>query len=314
MLTALVGNEFIKQRLADMIRADRLVHAFIIEGNEGSGRHTLASIIAASATCTAEQSPCGECKFCHASRTFAHPDILLYKPAKTVFTVGTVRDIISEAYMMPIEARRKVFVLERADAMNEEAANALLKILEEPPGGVIFILITESAAALPVTVRSRCVTFTLTEPDEAEAAEYLAKKLPETGADIIAEALKKSGGNIGRALSVLSGDAAETESDAEFCLSAAARHDVYGLLKVFSKYEKSGARAAQLMNEISRAATGRLSRGAFGTENTAGELGVTAAVKIAETANGAADLLKGNCHTLLTLTRAAAELAAAETK
>ncbi len=305
MFESLVGNEFIKSRLAEMIKNGRLVHAFIIEGDEGSGRHTLASLIAAAAVCTGENPPCGECKFCHASRTFAHPDILLYKPAKTVFTVGTVREIISEAYMMPIEARRKVCVLEKTDAMNEESANALLKILEEPPGDVIFILLTSSAAALPVTVRSRCVTFTLTEPDGAESQAYLAKKFPEAGADAIAESLKKSGGSIGRAEKILSGDGADCAADAEQCLAAAARHDVYGLLKIFAKYEKSGVRAAQLLSEISRAAAGQLS----GCSENVTKLSENGAVNAAEAANEAAGMLKGNCQVSLTLTRAAAKLA-----
>ena len=101
-------------------------------------------------------------------------DISVYSPEKTVFSIKTVREKIRvDAYIKPIESKRKVFVLEHAELMSAEAQNAMLKILEEPPDSVIFILLTTSAALLLPTIRSRCLTLTLREPETDRAFTYI---------------------------------------------------------------------------------------------------------------------------------------------
>lgn len=198
MFSKLVGNDLFKQSIKNMMQDNRLVHSFIIEGEKGLGKHTAAGIIAAAAMCESSYAPCGECRVCNLASELKHPDITVYSADKSTFKISTVRKIRTDALLLPIEAKRKVFVLENTELMNFEAQNAMLKILEEPPDSVIFILLTESAHLLLTTIRSRCVTVSLREPEIEEAAEFLVKKTGKDKSDVLA-ALEEYNGNIGKA-------------------------------------------------------------------------------------------------------------------
>ena len=303
MFKTLAGNAYIKERIKDMLSSGRLVHSFIIEGDEGLGKHTLASIIAAAANCTESSPPCGECKFCKTAKTFSHPDIKLYKPTKTRFSIDTVREIRKEAYIMPIEAKRQVFVLQNAELMTTEAANALLKILEEPPGTAMFILLTSSAALLPVTVRSRCLTFTLSEPDIREAADYLEARFPEHSPERINEILKDSC-NIGKAIQKLSGDKNDISETVSDCLAALESRNLYELLKIFAEIGKSPAEAKQILSALYESVTQRIS----GIYKEKAAVDKNCLFKTADLLQSAIKDLSFNCNTQLVMTHTAAAL------
>ncbi|MBR4073589.1 MAG: DNA polymerase III subunit delta' [Clostridia bacterium] len=206
MIFPLIGNEKIKSAVESALKTNRLPHAIIIEGETGLGRHTLASFISAAALCTGENPPCGECQMCRLAKSGNHPDITVVAPEdkKKNISVGQIRSLRQEAFVKPHAGSKRVFIIDKAETMNDQAQNALLKILEEPPGGVIFLLITESAAAMLETVLSRCILFTLSAPQKKAATEYIKAnfKLKQDDSAII-KALEESKGNIGKAVTLL---------------------------------------------------------------------------------------------------------------
>lgn len=155
----------------------RLLHSYLICGEDGEDKSALINTLAAAMICeSGEKVPCGVCRSCKKSLRGLHPDIIRVTPpeGKRELPIDIVREVRAEAVVLPNEAERKVFIIEHADLMKEGAQNAFLKTLEEPPKHARFILSAENAAALLDTVRSRCAEIRIrTEndlSDEASAA------------------------------------------------------------------------------------------------------------------------------------------------
>ncbi len=167
-----VGNGRTLQRVEDMLMQKRVPQALVIEGPAGSGKKTLARLIAAGLLC-GEPSPCGTCNVCSLIAKDAHPDVTWVRSEKdkSSLSVGEIRDVRAEAYMPPQQSDRKVFVI--ADEMNVQAQNALLKVLEEPPAHVVFLILCEHHSNLIATVQSRVTVFTLGSVSYDEALPVL---------------------------------------------------------------------------------------------------------------------------------------------
>ncbi len=249
MLDTFQGNKEIKETIKSCILSGRFPHAFIIEGEEGSGRHTLARILAATAVCESENAPCGDCRICDLVLRDGHSDVLTYAPEGATFKIDTVREIRDNAYIMPIEARRKVNILLDCDKMNEPAQNAFLKVLEEPPEFMVFILVCRNAQSLLTTVRSRCVTLTVQNPEKNEAANFIKLKTGKSDTDI-SEALDTSHGNIGKALDILNGTAADAVSAAKEFFECFKRRDRLSSLKIVQRFEKDRLGFTAFLGEL----------------------------------------------------------------
>ncbi len=169
----LVGNSKVALAVENSLKAHRLPHAILIDGDIGTGRHILAEFLSRAAVCSGEDIPCGECKNCKVAANKNHPDIIFIAPpeGKKNILVDQIRELRAQAYIKPHSASGKVFLIDRADSMNEKAQNALLKVLEEPPAGVTFILIAESKAAFLPTVISRCTVLSLTASSVKDSFE-----------------------------------------------------------------------------------------------------------------------------------------------
>lgn len=143
---------------------ERLSHAYMIVSPSPAQRDALARDLAAAMLCEGPwPHPCGVCRHCRKVYAGIHPDVTVVErgadekgAARRSVTVEQVRALVADAQVMPNEAERRVYVIRDADAMNASAQNALLKVLEEPPGGVSFLLCAANAALLLPTVRSRC--------------------------------------------------------------------------------------------------------------------------------------------------------------
>ena len=257
----LIGNSGVHNALTAAIKADRLPHAVLIEGDKGTGRHTLAKFIACAAVCGGEDKPCGECRDCRLERAGTHPDIHTTAPedGKKNITVAQIRALRSDAYVKPHMSVRSVFIIDSADTMNEQAQNALLKVLEEPPGSVLFVLIAENKAALLDTVISRCTVFSLSPPEISEAEKYLATG-EEFPPERISSALREAGGNIGVALAYLSGSSDKAAAAAEEFISLLLASDELGMLKMTSRFEKNRVEADAFLRELKLAAASSLKK------------------------------------------------------
>lgn len=252
MMFPLAGNEKIKSALLNSIGEKRLPHAIIIEGDEGTGKHTLARFITSAAVCENEDAPCGVCQNCHLADIKSHPDIAVTAPeeGKKNISVAQIRSLKNETFVKPHMSKKRVFIIDGADTMNEQSQNALLKVLEEPPGEIVFILITETKAALLETIISRCVTLTLSTPEKNQAKEFIADKYKYNPADI-EDALEIADCNIGKALALLSGkgDSKTTAAAKEF-LEYILRGDEFGALSVCAPFEKKRVEADAFFKDL----------------------------------------------------------------
>jgi DNA polymerase-3 subunit delta' len=198
----LVGNNRVKATLKAALAENRLAHALIFSGPEGVGKRQFALTVAKAVNCLERiADSCDQCTVCRKIEAGEHIDVMVAEPEGTFIKVGQVRQTVEEANYRPFESKKRVFILDPAQAMNEQAANALLKTLEEPPETSLLILITDKLYALLPTVRSRCQIHTFAPLTVHEIATFLRDRYrrPEPEINLIA---RLSGGRIGRALEI----------------------------------------------------------------------------------------------------------------
>lgn len=236
----LAGNARVKDAVTSMISLRRIPHAILIDGDKGTGRHTLARYIAQAAVCGKDNAPCGECRSCRVAKSGAHPDITFISPeeGKKFINVGQIRTLRAEAFVKPHMSKRRAFVINTAEVMNESAQNAFLKVLEEPPEGVIFILVSLSASELLETVVSRCTRLSLVPPDIDTAIRYISENT-DYGRGLIAAAAEETGGNIGAALGILSDGGGEKSDTVEKFIDYMLAGDQGKMLALTADIEKS---------------------------------------------------------------------------
>lgn len=257
-LTNFIGNEKVIDRLSKLMESGRFPHALIIEGEEGIGKKTLAKDIACALVCRGNDKPCGECSQCKKAIAAIHPDISEYIPAGTAnsFHVDTVRNIINDAYVQPNEADYKIYILANAHCMNQNAQNALLKILEEPPKYVVFILTTNSKSALLSTVLSRSVCVSLEGVDIERAANYITSHCENVDYNTAKKTVETFNGNIGKAIDSLQDS--KTSELVDVCnkickaLTISNEYEMMTLCSVFQKDRQGVVFACDLLKSIFR--------------------------------------------------------------
>ena len=213
-LTALAGNRRVKELLSQAEGGRGLSHAYLISGPEGSGRHTLARLLAQAMVCEARSGPrpCGRCTPCRKAAAGIHPDISAVAGAgDRPVTVDQVRALRTDAYIRPNEGERKVYLVEGADRMNAAAQNAMLKLLEEGPAYAAFLLLAENGGGVLQTVRSRCEELSLTPVPPGEAEEWLRARFPDRSEADLRRAVQEAQGILGRAVSLLEGDGGQAQ-------------------------------------------------------------------------------------------------------
>lgn len=234
-----MGNARLKSGLAAAFASDRLSHCYLLAGPEGSGKHSLARILAAAMECTAgDRRPCGVCLQCRKVLDNVHPDLITVDdPTKKTVGVELIRQARADVYIKPNEGRRKIYLIPRAMDMNPAAQNALLKVIEEPPDYAAFLLLTDSAERVLPTIRSRSVTLHLAPLSDAEGLAALAAHCPEKEPAARAAAWARAEGWLGQALRLLDeGEslAPETQRFADIF----ARRDKLGLTELLVPLER----------------------------------------------------------------------------
>lgn len=234
----LLGNEQLKSNLSRSLARGHVSHFYLLSGAKGSGKHTLASALAAALLCTGDDKPCLRCANCRRVMENNHPDfITVDDPEKKTVTVGLVRQAREDVFIRPNQSDYKIYLFPRAQDMGLEGQNALLKILEEPPAYGVFLLLTDNPEKLLPTVRSRCTELKLQPLPEGIMNTVLREKYPQVSAEIRQAAIVRSAGFLGQALEMLNPDA-EAPAQVSALAQAVAARDSFALLQVLVPCEK----------------------------------------------------------------------------
>ena len=198
----IVGHEKIKEHLQKAIESHRVSHAYILSGEAGMGRKTLAKAFAMTLLCEkSDREPCMQCHSCKQILSGNHPDVIWVtheKPAR-LGVEGVRRQINDTILIRPYNGSYKIYMVDEAEKMTAQAQNALLKTIEEPPAYAVIILMTTNQEAFLPTIRSRCVQLALRPLKDPVVSEYLTATMdvPENQADIYAAFAR---GNLGKAI------------------------------------------------------------------------------------------------------------------
>jgi len=234
---ALLGNDQLKENLRAARQKGRMSHFYLLSGPRGSGKHTLAELIAAGMLCSEPDGPCGVCRACRKIRSGNHPDfITIDDPEKKIIPVRLVREARSDMYIKPNEGQKKIYLFPRGQDLNLEGQNALLKVLEEPPPYGVFLLLTDNPEKLLPTVRSRCVELKLRALPEDLLRRKLRSEFPDAPDARISAAISRSGGYLGQARELLGGEGL-SETAKRFAAAYAGR-DAFALQSVLTPMEK----------------------------------------------------------------------------
>lgn len=174
-------HDEIAENLIQNVRRGMAQHAYIFEGEAGVGGLEAAQLFAATLVCERkEAAPCSACSGCVMAKAGTHPDIYYIKPAKDKknITVDQIREVVSDAYTKPYESGKKVYIITYGDNMNEQAQNAFLKVLEEPPEYAVFVILAENHEALLTTIRSRCTLIRFNPAPDGKIREYIKRHFP----------------------------------------------------------------------------------------------------------------------------------------
>ena len=164
-----IGQDLIKKTLQKSLQQGQIAHAYLFSGPPGSGKKMLTRLFAQALNCTSlTEAPCGICLSCRKTISGNHPNLVHLSPQGATLKIEQVRDIQESLHYRTGEGRFKICFIQDADRLTLPAANSLLKILEEPPGDLVFILLSSRPWALLATVVSRCVHFSL-KPLPADA-------------------------------------------------------------------------------------------------------------------------------------------------
>lgn len=236
------GNEKVKNDLTRLVQTRRLPHAVVIEGAQGMGKRTLAKEIALELFCrNSDDGACRQCSQCSKVIQGIHPDLYEYTAPGSArsFSVDKVRKIRDDAFIRPNEADYKIYILGNCQCMSEQAQNALLKILEEPPSYAIFILTADTKSALLDTVLSRSAVFSLEGVDSQSAAQYICSHIEGVDFETAENAAAVWGGNIGKAIDSLSdGKLSKINDIACNICNALTEENEYALLTACSVFER----------------------------------------------------------------------------
>lgn len=208
MFKEILGHELIKEHFRNALQSGKISHAYILSGEEGMGKKTLADAFALSLLCEkGGEEPCRSCPACKQVLSGSHPDLVYVtheKPAS--IGVEDIRVQINDAIQVrPYSSSHKIFIVDEAEKMTQQAQNALLKTMEEPPSYAVILLLTTNQEVFLPTVRSRCVQMKLKPLKDSEIQTYLIKNMGLSMADAeIYAAFAR--GNLGKAITIASSE------------------------------------------------------------------------------------------------------------
>ncbi len=250
----LQGEEILSLR--SQIELNRMVHAVLITGEQGLGKRTLATLLAAALLCRREgKKPCGECRDCLQAENLQHPDLISVEKKRSSISVDEIREVIRKCGETSFEGGNRVVLIAEAGDMTPSAQNSLLKILEEPQDGTYFILTSSHPEQLLITVKSRCRLVRM----KPWPLDYVEKTLTEAGidAELARQAARDAGGSIGVAMT-LAGDSAYWETRREILQTFLEPKGRSGVLAFSTAWKERKQEAETLFAILERCVAGML--------------------------------------------------------
>lgn len=253
MWDEVLGHQQNKEFLQKLLKPGSRPHALLFYGMGGIGKKMLALHFAKTFLCkSADKKPCGICESCRLmdieNNSFAHPDfyLLTAEEAGKDIKIEQVKEMAKQAAFAPVLSEHKVCIIDDAGQMTAEAANSLLKLLEEPPPGWLFILITQQAERLLPTVLSRVVRLRFDAPDNSAVQQILKAKGITQNTQVLAAL---AGGSPGRALSYNQADIFAIRREALDLLKKLPLQNPFGYIAALGWGEKYDRAAALLLTE-----------------------------------------------------------------
>ena len=219
MRDAIIGHHQILKQLYHAIASDRVAGAYLFVGVANVGKETIALNFAKSINCrTSDEGACGTCLSCRKADDGNHPDLQIVRPSGAWIKIDQIRELQKRIIYRPLEGTRKVYILTEAERMNLEAANCLLKTLEEPPADSVLILLTTNLDALLPTIRSRCQIIPFHPLVVSELAGHLMERFDIDESQALSVATT-TGGAVGKALTLLQDGASFDEEIPEIMIA-----------------------------------------------------------------------------------------------
>jgi len=224
-----VGQEYVVRSIQNAIKEGKVGHAYLFCGPRGTGKTTMARLLAKAVNCTdPEHAPCGVCENCVAANNGTHPDIIEINAANETH-VEDIRDLIERSRLAPMQGRHKIYIIDEVHQLSSAASSALLKTLEEPPENVIFILATTDPQKLLPTIISRCQRFDFTRVKKEQIKDHLLNIAEKENIEMEPEAAEMIAvlcdGGMRDALSIMDQCASFTSDH----ITAEAIDSIYGL-------------------------------------------------------------------------------------
>ena len=204
-INEIIGQESLVQHMEKAIGSGKISHAYLIDGENGAGKKTMTHLFARSIFCEHKEiRPCDKCPSCLRYIHHNHPDVIEIDkdPDKTMIGIDQIRQgVIQDMKLKPYEYPYKVYIIHQAHLLTEQAQNAILKTLEEPPEYVVIFLLSENMESFLPTIRSRCVTLKMSPVTQDRVEQYLVKyqQVVDYHARLCA---RFSRGNIGKAIRI----------------------------------------------------------------------------------------------------------------
>lgn len=238
--TEIMGHTGNVHRLQLMLASGRMPHALLFCGPAGIGKALVAKTLVAAALCmAADGKPCGSCQSCRSLLSGNHPDLLLIQPEGTTVKIEQIRQLQSDMALAPYFGDRRAAIIEDADQMTLQAANSLLKTLEEPPENFLFILVAGNRQLLPETIISRCLVMAF-QPLDRKLLEQALSEKGFAGVQALAAA-RLSGGRLGQALRLLEPGGFDRRNQAAEIVAALGKNNmqlVWNTAAMLDKYER----------------------------------------------------------------------------
>jgi DNA polymerase-3 subunit delta' len=251
--SGIIGQEMVVQLLKQSLKQNKIAHAYLFCGPEGVGKGKTALAFARTLLCERNQTePCGLCRSCLQSALDSHPDLIFLRPEGGSLKIEQVRRWQQSQSYRPYWGTRKVSIIENSDKMTTEAANSILKTVEEPGPGTVLILLAHQAQGVLPTIVSRCQVVNFRPLTKGQLVTYLDLNHPQLEAEDKQLLAQLSGGSISKANQLIGeGDAALRYAEVADVLEFLVKPEQFGLFSLADRFEGKGDKLLDYLDLLS---------------------------------------------------------------